>query len=565
MKKLMKRLLSGLAMAGSLLSIQPVWAAEPALPEEIDEYTVTCTNGIFIGTTEQETGVVTFKGLPFAEQPVGKLRWKAPEPARDSKAVFKAQKYGPVSFQLPNPYNGMTEEKMGEDCLNLNIWTSDLKGQNKPVMVWIHGGIYAVDDASSAMYNGQFLADAYKDLVVVTVNYRLGAFGFIDLSMLSGGDKYPDSQYLGYLDVKESLKWIKKNIGAFGGDPENITVFGESVGGTLVDCLMSDKTAEGLFQHAISQSGPHLLMFAQHHYDENKQTERIMQAAGAETLEELLAIPAEKFIGLYRIPVADEGRVGPVNCLAFLNGYPLRGGHSPIPADMPLAIENGANKDVDYLLGTNANESRYLVSLMGKASFGENILAFVEFQDRSIEKFRKRITAEENRKLDRYLQLPVFPEDRYSAQYKDIWRHNELINERIFRMPAVRLAEAHVKAGGKGRTYMYYFGKPVEGTDFFRAVHGGEVAYVFNNVNISAQPGYEYQGHIDGELAAKISASWANFARTGDPSTGTLKWKEYDLNDRETLVVGGDSSLQLVKDPKGQERELLMFSNDYDI
>lgn len=565
MKKLIQKILSSLVIAGSLLAIQPAWAAVPASSEEINEYTVTCTNGTFIGTTEQETGVVTFKGIPFAEQPVGKLRWKAPEPARESSAVFKAQEYGPISFQLPNPYNGMTAEKMGEDCLNLNIWTSDLKKQKKPVMVWIHGGIYATDDASSAMYNGQFLADTYKDLVVVTVNYRLGAFGFIDLSMLDGGEKYPDSQYLGYLDVKESLSWIKKNIEAFGGDPENITVFGESVGGTLVDCLMSDKTTEGLFQHAISQSGPHVLMFAQHHYDENKQTEKIMQAVGAETLADLQGISAEKFIELYCIPVADEGRVGPVNCLAFLNGYPLRGGDSPIPADMPLAIENGVNKDVDYIIGTNANENRYLMSLMGKASFDENILAFVEFQDRSIETFRKRITAEENRKLDRYLQMPIFPEDRYSAQYKEIWRHNEFLNERIFRMPAVRLAEAHVKAGGKGKTYMYYFCKPVETLDFFKAVHGCEIAYVFNNVNISAQPGYEYQGHIDGDLAAKISASWANFARTGDPSTSTFKWKAYDLGDRETMTVGADSSLQMVKDPKGQERKLLMFTNDYDI
>ena len=553
MRKSAKRLLAGLVLSLSMLSGQAL-AAVPASPAEVNEYTAECSNGRFIGAKEKETGVISFKGVPFAEQPTGRLRFRAPQPAKDSRAVFKAQEYGPIAVQLHNPAKGMIKEKMGEDCLNLNIWTSSLKKQKKPVMFWIHGGSYNVDDPSRAVYDGQFLAKEYKDIVVVTVSYRMNVLGFIDLSRLKGGENYPDSQYLGYLDVREALKWVRKNIASFGGDPDNVTVFGESAGSGMVTCLISDKSNEGLFRHAIAQSGAYNISHSQQNYDQNKYTALFMEAAGIKTLEELLNLPAEKITEvLTRNAQKFDG----------LNGFPLRGGRSPIPADIVKALKDGAAKDVDLIIGTDKDEMRYWIHEMGQDSDEKNLAAYNILADTFVRGYRRVMTPEENKRLDEYLKLPIFDEDKYSAQYPAVWRNTDAISAITFRLPALKMAEAHIMAGGRGRTYMYYFAKRTDYNDFLGAQHNSEIPYVFNNVKVAKHIGCADYGTIKPELAARLSAAWASFAKSGNPSAKGFVWKEYDLKDRETLVVGDDGTLTMVKDPAHEERGYLDFSYKY--
>src|SRR5581483_9337638 len=204
---------------------------------------------------DRKNGISRFKGIPFAKPPVGPLRWRMPEPAQAWAGVRDATRFGFVCPQAPTQLEtlmGLTVGEPSEDCLYLNVWTPACDNARRPVMVWFHGGAFVIGAGSQGVYNGKHLAA--RDAVVVTANYRLGAFGFLNLRDATDG-RAPGTGSEGLADQIMALQWVHDNIAAFGGDPDNVTIFGESAGAMSVSALLTAKTARGLFHKAIAQSG----------------------------------------------------------------------------------------------------------------------------------------------------------------------------------------------------------------------------------------------------------------------------------------------------------------------
>ena len=520
-----------------------------------DKPAVVCTNGRFIGTHEDETGVVTFKGIPFAKQPTGDLRWKAPQPAEKSNEVFEAVEFGPSAVQSEDLTEPSSLREQSEACLTLDLWTKNLNGDKKTVMVFIHGGSYGWGGSSDSLYNGQYLTAAYENIILVSVNYRVNLLGYIDFSKVEGGEKFPDSGYLGVLDVIEALKWIKENIAAFGGDPDNVTVFGESAGGGTVGCLLAAKPAEGLFRRAILESGDVSLTYPAEKFEENMQTEYLMKITGAKNMDDLMALSTED---IRKAMETDTGKAGPESGsgLADLNNHPMRGSGSIIPEHPFAALAEGAGKDVDIMIGTTADEVRYWIMCMCPT------LSPHEHLDEMVEEYYSWVrenaynafgdNPEKDDIIRKYLSLHNSDEEEYADTYPGIWGYTDLNTENSFRIPALKTAEAHLAAGGKGRTYMYLFEKGVtdEKLKILGACHAIEVQYVFNN----PEKHFEF-GTPDKDLIRRVSSAWVNFAATGDPGYG---WTEYNTETRPTMVIGKDGSMKMENDPKGETRKLLM-------
>ncbi len=514
-----------------------------------DDTTAKCFNGKFVGQIEKETDVISFKGIPYAKPPTGKLRWKAPVAVEKSDGTFDAKKFGPTSVQSTwhsEPASYENPQGISEDCLTLNVWTSDLKTKNKPIMFYIHGGGYGWGGTADPLYDGQFIVAEHNDVIVVSCNYRVGMFGFADFSKVPGGEDYTNTTYLGVLDLIQGLKWVKQNAEAFGGDPNNITIFGESAGGGLVSNLLVVKEAKGLFNRAIAESGSENFTFPKKTFEERNQIGTLMEITGAKTMEDLINIPEEKMISIYTTPDKDG------YTLCDLYGMPMRGDGSIIPEDPYKELLNGASKDVDVLIGTNADEWNYWIGEMINkpipeltpeelayakdlnlndttyGQIGSHYAKAMEFEPKAVKKclalFGEKMTFDKKR--------------------------TEIANELGFRLPAITTAYNHASAGGK--TYMYYFGKEATNYDFFGACHASELAYVFHNPSET-----DFCGEIDLKLADNICAAWVNFAKTGDPSTDSVEWLPYNASDRNTMMIGNDSTMTMMKDPKGAQRQIL--------
>ena len=507
--------------------------------------TVDCRNGHFVGQLE-DTGVLSFKGIPYAKAPVGELRWKAPQAPDDSDETFAADQFGKSSIQYEWPSERASYNEIGEDCLTLNVWTKDLSTTGKPVMVFFHGGGFAWGGTADPLYDGQFFVEENEDIVMVTANYRIGFMGFIDFSRVEGGEDYEDSTCLGLLDHIQALKWVQENIEAFGGDPNNVTIFGESAGGGTTSLLCVVEEAQGLFQKCISESGGLALTYSQEEYDEMGLTEALMEVSGAKNMADLIAIPEEQLIEYYLMPLDDEG-----TCMNDLYGMPLRG-RSVVPEDPYQAAADGVGKDIIYMAGSNANELNYWIAEIAM-EFAEDptdlqqeeleaaIPLLEEFLEPRLETVRTLGTAEQSALLDQYLAE--------QADKDTLGAKTEFANDVIFRVPALTQAARHSDAGGK--SYISYFAK--ESTDpEMGACHASELAYIFHN---EADSGFS--GTVDTALADKLCTAWANFARTGDPSIEGAEWTPYDSETRATMVIGNDSSMRMENDWLGAQRTLI--------
>ena len=532
------------------------WAGQPADRTEFLE--VKCYNGIFVGGQTPETGVVAFKGIPYAKQPVGKLRWQAPRPPEYSAKRFWAQEYGNMPLQNLVSYNvGLTDKlQVGEDCLNLNVWTADLKTKQKPVMVYIHGGGYGWEAASFPIYDLQYLVKDNPDIVAVSIDYRQNSLGFLDLSKVPDGKVYKskdfrDAPYLGVLDTVAALKWVKENIAEFGGDPTNVTIFGESAGGGLVSAMLVNKDAKGLFRRAIVQSGACNLFMAQPMLDRVNQTEALLRATGAKNMDDLMALKPETIMEAWKMP-ADRAGVSGLRSVENLNHYPLRGGDSPIPDDPLAALAEGAAKNVDLMIGTVADEWLYWIPLMGQPTMAENVRMLDRVTRAKEADFRQGRSFTKQALIDRYLRIARSRHDEWEEQYPGFWERMELVNDVMFRLPSIKMLEAHSQAKGLGRTYGYYFAKPgmLDGK-YWGAFHSSELPYVFNN------KGCEMYGGVNAKLAGKLSRLWTNFARTGDPTMRGVTWKEYDSRKRATLMIDAGGDIYTEYDPLSQQRQLL--------
>lgn len=472
-------------------------------------------------------GVATFKGIPYAAPPFGSNRFQPPRPAESWDGVREALSYGPTAPKPPYfpPTDVLLAEPVieGEDCLNLNIWSPDLGRAGLPVMVWIHGGAFTNGSSAVPDYDGsRFARDG---VVCVTINYRLGADGFLYL-----GD---GSANLGLLDQVAALVWVQENIAAFGGDPNNVTIFGESAGGMSVSTLLSMSHATGLFRRAIAQSGaghhvisPATAQGVGQYLAEKLGVEPTREAIAAVPIDRLLQAQMKLSADFFSHP--DPERWGEIaaNLMPFepvIDGEVL----SARPIDRIVA---GAGAGVDLLVGTNTEEERLFMVPNGAINYiTEDILVG------TIAAYGLPVAE----------TLATYRATRHGASAGDL--QEALVTDWFFRIPAIRLAEAHTQ--GSGRTYMYEFAwRSPQFAGQLGASHALEVPFVFDTLD------KEWREPLWGtaapqQLADVMHQAWVAFATNGDPG-----WPQYDLSRRMTMRF--DMTPETVEDPRSAERVL---------
>lgn len=466
---------------------------------------VRCRNGIFVG--RQTGSVLSFKGIPFAEQPVGALRWKPPQAAAPSDKVFEAFYFGHTAVQSEWESERASFYPQGEDCLNLNVWVNRAdSGTKKPVMVFIHGGSFGWGGTADPLYDAATLSEKYPDVVFVTIAYRTGLLGFMDFSAVEGGEAYRESGNLGLLDQICALEWLRDNVAAFGGDPQNVTIWGESAGGASVSLLPLIPRAKGLFARVIDESG------AVNQTSSKEEcallTEMLLQRSGCRTMQDLAAL--------------DPARMKELNDeLNDYNNFPERDG-VVLPLDPYAAYEKGDTADVPMLIGTNKDECRYWLHEIGLLVPGVNEKALYSFVFRVLyDNDSRHFSKAEKAAAEAFVA---------AQSGSKTWRMTELYNELMFRLPSIRQANANADHGGT--VYFYFWEYPSTLPDF-GACHAVELSAVFDNREDTVYSGEP----IDRAFAETVQQMWVNFARTGDPSTPEHVWEPYDTAARKTMLL----------------------------
>ena len=477
-----------------------------------DSLAVETANGIFVG--QRDSNLLAFKGIPYALQPTGDRRWQVAKPEPDSRLVREAKYFGHSAIQWRSQGNGASLYQQGEDCLTLNVWTAadGMRSARRPVMVWIHGGSYVNNGTANPRDWGDKFVKAHPEVVMVSINYRLGLLGFLDLSSLPDGKDYAYSGNLGILDQVEALRWVKRNIAAFGGDPDNVTIVGHSAGAGSVSLLASIDEAQGLFRRAIMQSGS--VAFTSSREDCQSLTRRVLDATGAKTVAELQALSPEQIIAL-------NNEVG-----EFFR-FPERDGEV-IPED-PYSRFDGFNSNIDMLIGSNADEVRYWVDAMGgEGKFDLATQLWCRYIIMSLD------SAERSSAKSYYRYFRDQDQDMEGAQIAQ-----SFLNDLMFRGPAIEMARRHAESGGK--TYMYLWRQKLQTSPqetYYGACHGSEVCYVLNTgrqIKTNEVP--------DPALASEVQQMWVNFAATGNPSTPSHYWPAYDTTQGATMILDKDSIL----------------------
>ncbi len=276
-----------------LIVLEPYSYLNSEIMGDYDEtHAVKCVNGTFVGC--EEHGVASWLGIPYAKPPVGERRFKAPEYVDADDRVFEAKYYGKSAFGADG-YPDTMQKVLSEDCLYLNIWlNTDDKTEKKPVMVWIHGGAYVVGSGSQAGYSGANLVQKHSDIIMLTINYRLNMYGFMDFSSVPGGEDFKTAPCNGLLDQAMALRWVHENIAAFGGDPDNVTIFGQSAGGGSVSILPVMKEANQYFQKSIAQSGSTTLAFPVGCEAAQNKTKALLAYTGCKTMDDIMALSEEE-------------------------------------------------------------------------------------------------------------------------------------------------------------------------------------------------------------------------------------------------------------------------------
>ena len=469
-------------------------------------------------------GVHVFKGVPYGAPTGGMGRWRPPTPPMPWTELRDATSFGPSCPQpSARPPGWAPEAVESEDCLVLNVWTAGLDGDHRPVMVWFHGGEFAIGSGSWAVYEGTNLARR-GDAVVITVNHRLGALGYLHLGELLGGD-YASSGNVGMLDLVAALEWVRDNAARFGGDAGNVTIFGESGGGAKVSTLLAMPAAAGLFHRAVVQSGPSLRV----------QTEERATASATKLLAELglsvegsadlRAVPAEQIVAA-QVAVSPGGGAG-MGFAPVLDGVAV--------TDHPgHALRDGTAPDVPLLIGCTRDEATLF--LLGDPAFSDPARLDRAALERRLERYG--LGEDGPRVLDAYRHNR--PDDSLLDLYIAI------VSDQMMRVPSIKMAELKL-AGGTTPVFMYLF-EWAAGP--MRSGHGFELPFVFDNVGgdvLESSPSRQ-------ALAVEMSEAWLAFARHGDPAhEGLPEWPAYDLDDRATMIFDRDGS-HLDLDPRGADR-----------
>jgi para-nitrobenzyl esterase len=492
--------------------------------------TVETRNGRIEG--REEDGVQVFRGIPYAKPPVDELRFRAPQPPDPWTGTRPALEFGASAPQPPLalPLPGMDVGPMDEDCLYLNVYTPAADGGRRPVMVWVHGGGFVIGSASQPIYASAPLARR-GDVVVVTINYRLGPLGFLYLAELC-----PDLEgavgNAGIRDQVAALEWVRDNIERFGGDPRNVTIFGESAGGMSVGTLLGVPAARGLFSRAIPQSGAAHNVHTQE--TATAVAEHFLESLGlpaADAARTLRELPPDKLLDTHNQTVLELGSTH-----GLLPFQPLVDGDS-LPTPPLEAVQAGAAASVQLLTGTTRDEWKLFAFLdPGIAKLDEAGLR-ARLQ-RQVEDPKKLVAAYRSSR----------PEARPSELFFAIQ------TDRVFRIPAIRLLEAQF--AHQSAIYMYRFDWVASGMGgALGACHAVELPFVFGLVDRPGSALFAGSGPEAIALSERVMDAWIAFARAGAPGHAAFpggRWDPYDLGRRATMIL--DRSCGLDLDPRSEER-----------
>ena len=471
---------------------------------------VKCINGTFVG--KKAENIISYKGIPFVgQQPVGNLRWKAPVDVTPSNDVYEAYNYGKTPVQSPG--DASVNYGTSENCLYLNIWKADETAtQKKPVIVWIYGGGFEVGGTTDPQYDCYNLVKENPDVIFVTLAYRVSFFGFLHLSHLPDGKDYQDAANLGLMDQLMALKWVHENIAGFGGDPDNVTIWGESAGGGSCSLLPLVKGSHKYFKRVIAQSGAP----AQTRSTEQaiEITNKVMEELGCKTVADLMKVSAEEFTETWT-------RLYGFFQVLGIRTFPERDGKF-LPLDPWEAYANGAAKDIEFLQGCNRDEMNTFLGVIGVDRWNEWA------SGRKAEKLAKH-TDEEKALVESYCS------EITGASYEPTVR---LLSQYMFIAPQIRLSEEQAKGGGK--SYTYYF-RVESSAPLIKAGHITELSALFNHPEITFFTGRAY----DETFCKTLRKMWIQFAKTGNPSLtadmspdGKAKeWPLYDTGEKKVMVL----------------------------
>ena len=460
--------------------------------------------GFIAGTTNTDSSIHVYKGIPFAAPPVGELRWKAPQPVAHWQGIKKCDAFAaspmqnkPVPFMMYTTPYLIPPSPISEDCLYLNVWTGAKSAtEKKPVMVWIYGGGFVSGGTACAIYDGENMAK--KGVVFVSIPYRVGVFGFLAHTQLTKESNGKGSGNYALLDQLAALHWIQKNIKAFGGDPDNVTIVGQSAGAFSVNALVASPLAKGLFKKAIAESGG---MFSAdgRAFDlktAEKNGEEFLQKAHAASIEDLRKMPADS---LQKLSASFTSS-------AVVDGYVL-------PEDVYTIFSKHEQNDVAVLAGWNADD--------GFPS--SNIPDSKTYAEQAKEKYGAL--------ANEYMQ--AFPGNSENEISKSLFALNR---DNLFAWQAYTWANLETTKG-HNNVYVYLFKHVSPGEEKFGAFHSSEIPFALNNL----QTWNLNWTDADKHLADIMSDYWVNFARTGNPNSASLpQWEPFNPSENKVMVLDID-------------------------
>ncbi len=507
-----------------------LWSACPEGPVAIDDV-VAVTGGDVRGRVIEASSVRVWEGIPYAAPPLGDLRWKPPAPVKVWESVRKAPDPVPQCVQSVSTggfYDDPDPAPLDEDCLYLNVWSAaEEADEARPVMVWIHGGGLVFGDGSR--YDGRVLAE--KGVVVVTINYRLGPFGFMAHPGLSAESPYSASGNYGFLDQIAALEWVRDNAASFGGDPDRVTIFGESAGSLSVNVMQASPLARGLFHCVIGQSGgafhPMAYLRENKPWADSAETLGVAfsKAAGATGENDVQIMAALRAMSAQQVFDVFESDA------AFSNYWVLGqvDGHV-LPAEIADIYSEGRQANVPVMIGSNADEGTSLADVILDGPFG--VKDYREWVETSHPEL-----ASEIRKL-----YPAPSDDAAWQAYADV------IGDEWFTFHARQWVRDMENVSSPAYLYLFSYGPPVEQQDRYGAFHAGEIGYVFGMLDLwGATP-----GPADEALSEVMSDAWVRFAATSDPSgPGLDGWEPFTSSNEAYMnfgeAVAAGSSLRMDK------------------
>ena len=469
-----------------------------------------------------EGGVSVFRGVRYAQAPLGALRFRAAQAPESWQGVRAAAEFGPMSIQTPNAaldaMLGSSPQPQSEDCLYLNIWTPGVDDGARPVLVWIHGGGFTIGSGSDAVYDGAPLASR-GDAVVVTINYRLGALGFLHLPSLGATN-------FGMRDQIAALRWVRRNIASFGGDPGNVTIFGESAGGVSVASLMASPEAAGLFQKAIPQSAGVGDMHSLETAEAVGRRFASLLGVDADDADGLRSAPAERILEA-QTALEAEGAAGATGTIPQQPIRPIVDGS--FLQEPPLAaLAAGQAAGVSTLVGTMDEEWKLFSAMFpGDPLNEEDAVARAE-----------QMHPDGRRAYDGYRAARTGRGE--SAAPQDIV--DAMAGDQRWRIAALRMASSQARSNPQTYLYVFDWKSPAAG-GALGSCHALDVPFTFGTHGLASQ--FAGSGPEADALAEAVMDAWLAFARSGDPSTEELSWPAWNDADQPVMVLGAETRSEL--------------------